>query len=86
MVQKTVAVLEGDGVGPEIMKEGLRVLEAVSARYGHTFKLTYAPFGANAYFSHGHPFPESTKSICYDADSILKGPIGLSSSRNEQNT
>ena len=77
MVEKTIAVLKGDGIGPEIMREGLKILDVVSTLRGHRFTLEEAPFGANAYFSHGHPFPESTKQICDGADAILKGPVGL---------
>jgi 3-isopropylmalate dehydrogenase len=75
---KNIAVLEGDGIGPEITKEGLKVLDAVSKKYGHTFITEFAPFGASAYFSHGDPFPDITKEICDKADSIIKGPVGLS--------
>ena len=77
MVEKTIAVLEGDGIGPEIMREGVKVLNAVSEKYGHRFNLVYSPFGASAYFSHGHPFPETTKAVCDGADAIIKGPVGL---------
>ncbi len=84
MVEKTIAILEGDGIGPEIMREGVKVLGAVSEKYGHKFNLTYAPFGAQAYFTNGHPFPERTKQICLDSDSILKGPIGLPLSEMEK--
>ena len=72
-----IAVLEGDGIGPEIVAEGLKVLGAVSERFGHTFEITRAPFGASAYFLVGHPFPERTKDICDSSDAILKGPVGL---------
>jgi 3-isopropylmalate dehydrogenase len=74
----SIAVLDGDGIGPEIMTEGLKVLNAVGEKYGHKFEYRHAPFGAMAYFGHGHPFPEDTKKVCDDSDSILKGPIGLS--------
>ena len=77
MVQKNIAVLEGDGIGPEIMREGRKVLEAISQKYSHTFNLIYSPFGAKAYFDTGHPFPDQTKEVCDSADAILKGPIGL---------
>ncbi len=77
MVQKTIAILNGDGIGPEIMHEGIKVLEAIEQKYDHVFYKSYADFGASAYFLHGHPFPERTKNICDEADSILKGPIGL---------
>ena len=76
-MKKTIAVLEGDGIGPEIMGEAVKVLKAVEKKYGHTFDLIYAPFGASAYFSEGSPFPNKTKRICDEADVIVKGPVGL---------
>lgn len=76
-MQKRIAVLEGDGIGPEIMAEAVKVLHAVETEYEHKFELTYAPFGARAYFEHGHPFPEHTQHVCDEADAILKGPVGL---------
>ena len=76
-MKKTIAVLEGDGIGPEIVGEGIKVLKAVEQQYGHAFHLNYAPFGAQAYFTHGSPFPEQTQLICDHADAIIKGPVGL---------
>ncbi len=76
MVEKTIAVLDGDGIGPEISMQGKRVLDAVAQTYGHKFTYVHAPFGANAWQSHGHVFPEETKIICDSADAIIKGPIG----------
>ena len=76
-MNKTIAVLEGDGIGPEIMREALKVLKAIEKKYGHEFVLKPAPFGASAYFTDGSPFPEKTKQICDAADAILKGPVGL---------
>jgi 3-isopropylmalate dehydrogenase len=76
-MHKQIAILEGDGIGPEIMAEGMKVLAAVSSKYQHDFELVRAPFGANAYFTYGHPFPAQTKDICDAADAIIKGPIGL---------
>lgn len=76
-MKKTIAVLEGDGIGPEIVGEAIKVLKAVEKRYGHEFELIYAPFGAGAYFSDGSPFPEKTIEICDRADAIIKGPVGL---------
>lgn len=73
----TVAVLEGDGIGPEITAEAIKVLKAIEADSDATFDLQYAPFGGRAYFDHGHSFPEETKKVCDAADAILKGPIGL---------
>lgn len=76
-MQKTIAILEGDGIGPEIMTEAIKVLRVVEAKYGHQFTLNYAPFGAAAYFAEGSPFPEKTKVACDQADVIMKGPVGL---------
>ncbi|MFA6088451.1 MAG: isocitrate/isopropylmalate family dehydrogenase, partial [Candidatus Woesearchaeota archaeon] len=78
MVEKYIVILEGDGIGPEIMTEGKKVLSAISSKYGHKFNLDDKPFGAKAYFDFGHPFPEVTQKACDDAEAILKGPIGLS--------
>ena len=63
-MKKSIAVLEGDGIGPEIVGESIKVLKAVAKKYNHTLELTYAPFGAEAYFSDGSPFPEKTVKIC----------------------
>lgn len=76
-MEKTIAVLEGDGIGPEIVGEGIKVLKAVEKQYGHTFHLNYAPFGAQAYFTDGSPFPKHTQLMCDEADAIIKGPVGL---------
>jgi 3-isopropylmalate dehydrogenase len=76
-MEKKIAILEGDGIGPEIMREGVKVLNAVKRKYGHKFDLVYAPFGASAFFKHGESFPECAKKICEEADAVVKGPIGL---------
>jgi 3-isopropylmalate dehydrogenase len=78
---KNIAVLPGDGIGPEIVKESTKVLNAIGKKFGHTFNLEYADFGAESYFKVGHPFPDSTKSICNKSDAIIKGPVGLSLER-----
>ena len=72
-----IALLDGDGIGPEIMREAVKVLNLVAERNQVTFDLQHTPFGASAYFECGHPFPEQTQKICDEADAILKGPIGL---------
>ncbi|MFO1418173.1 MAG: 3-isopropylmalate dehydrogenase [Methylotetracoccus sp.] len=73
-----LAILAGDGIGPEIMREAIKVLELIQTRNAIRFELLEAPFGGNAYFEFGHAFPEQTKAVCDQADAILKGPIGLS--------
>ena len=73
-----IAMLDGDGIGPEIMAEAVKILKIVEQRNKVVFELTHAPFGASAWFECGNSFPEQTKTICDNADAILKGPIGLS--------
>ncbi len=82
-MHKLIAVLAGDGIGPEITAEGLKVMEAVARKYGHSFEYNPAPFGAGAYFSHGSSFPEQTIAACDAADAIIKGPVGLPVDRME---
>lgn len=77
MASYKIALLEGDGIGPEIMAEAIKILKLVGIRNNITFELLPGAFGANAYFSHGHSFPDETKTLCDEADAILKGPIGL---------
>jgi len=77
-MKKTLAVLEGDGIGPEITREGIKVLRTIEKKYDHEFVLEPAPFGAASYFDEGSPFPDKTKEICDNADAIIKGPVGLS--------
>lgn len=73
-----IAVLAGDGIGPEITHEALKVLKVIEERNEVTFELMPASFGACAYFETGDAFPQATIDICDQADAILKGPIGLS--------
>jgi len=77
MVSKSITVLRGDGIGPEIMKEGLKALDAISIKYGHQFHLTEGKFGAGSYFEVGNCYPTETKDQCLSADAVLKGPVGL---------
>ena len=78
MPKYKIALLDGDGIGPEIMAEAVKVLDLVAERNDLEFELVHGSFGASAYFEHGHAFPDATKALCDEADAILKGPIGLS--------
>ncbi|MBX2868733.1 MAG: 3-isopropylmalate dehydrogenase [Acidiferrobacterales bacterium] len=78
MTNYKIALLAGDGIGEEIMAEAVKILKLVESRNDVQFELNPAAFGATAWFSHGHSFPEESKTICDDADAILKGTIGLS--------
>ncbi len=71
-----IAVLPGDGIGPEVVAEAVKVLSSVAARFGHTFDLRYADFGGAAIDSSGVPFPPETEKTCMNADAVLFGAVG----------
>jgi 3-isopropylmalate dehydrogenase len=71
-----IAVLGGDGIGPEVVAEGLRVLRAVAQAFQHEFSVTELPFGGVAIDSHGDPLPSETLAACMKADAVLLGAIG----------
>ncbi len=73
---KKVAVLAGDGIGPEVMAEAIKVLDAVSAKYG--FSLTYeaADVGGVAIDNHGRALPAATLELCENSDAVLFGSVG----------
>ena len=71
-----IAVLGGDGIGPEVTAEAVRVLEAIAARFGHDFELAPALFGGAAIDLHGDGLPAATLSLCRRADAVLLGAIG----------
>jgi len=73
---KNIAVLAGDGIGPEVMKEAIKVLDVIVVKTGVTFNYTNALVGASAIDSENNPFPDSTKQICESSDAILFGAIG----------
>jgi len=83
-MKKAIAALEGDGIGPEIVSESIKVLKAAENKYGHEFALIYAPFGAAAYLSGGSPFPEKTVKVCDRADVMIIGPVGLAVDKMSQ--
>lgn len=71
-----VAVLPGDGIGPEVMAEALKVLDAVEIRYGVTFERTHANVGGAGIDLEGRALPETTVNTCKAADAILFGSVG----------
>ena len=84
MKKYKIAILAGDGIGPEIMQEGIKVLKVIEERNEVEFDLVEAPFGAGAWFSHGSSFPEETQALVDEADAVVKGPIGLSHEESKQ--
>lgn len=75
-MQYTIAVLAGDGIGPEVAAEGLKVLGTVGARFGHTFVAREALIGGIAIDATGNPLPPETVEICKAADAVLLGAVG----------
>ena len=71
-----IAVLAGDGIGPEISVQGVDVMNAVCEKFGHKVSYKYAICGADAIDKVGDPFPEATYEICKDADAVLFSAVG----------
>lgn len=71
-----IAVLAGDGIGPEISAQGVAVMQAVCQKFGHEATFTPALVGAAAIDAVGNPFPEDTYEICKKADAVLFSSVG----------
>ncbi|AAU91982.1 3-isopropylmalate dehydrogenase [Methylococcus capsulatus str. Bath] len=71
-----IAVLPGDGIGPEIVAEALKVLDCLRSDFGLAVETEHALIGGAAYDAHGTPFPKETLELCRAADSILLGAVG----------
>jgi len=75
-MHKHIAVIMGDGIGPEVTGQSLRVLDAVAQRFGHTFHYEHALMGAVAIDATGDPLPPETLATCQQAEATLFGAIG----------
>ncbi len=75
-MKKNIAVIEGDGIGPEVTRQSVKVLDAIAEQFGHEFHYTYCLLGADAIDKTGSPLPQETIDICLDSDAILFGAIG----------
>jgi 3-isopropylmalate dehydrogenase len=71
-----IAVLEGDGVGPEIMLEAVLLLKTIAKEYGHTFFFHHGKVGGAAVDQDGEPLPEKTVQMCKVSDAVLLGAVG----------
>ena len=71
-----IAVLPGDGIGPEVVRQATRVLEAVASRFHHFFELRNAPIGGEAIDRTGSPLPPATLDLCQSAAAVLLGAVG----------
>jgi len=84
-MKATIARLAGDGIGPEIMDEGVKVLNSISSVFGHEFELQSAPIGGFAIDKTGNPYPDETHQSCLEADAVLFGAIGDPKYDNDPN-
>lgn len=71
-----IAVLKGDGIGPEIVDQAIKVLKAVGEKFNHNFQFTEGITGASAIDQVGDPYPEETHQLCMNSDAVLFGAIG----------
>ena len=72
----SIAVLPGDGIGPDVIEQAVRVLETVGRRFGHTFRLTHALVGVAAIEAEGEAISDRTMELCQQSDAILFGAVG----------
>ena len=75
-MKKNIAVLAGDGIGPEVMTSALRVLDVIAKKYNHDFEYTEAKIGGAAYDEFKNHCPQETLDICKKSDAILFGSVG----------
>jgi 3-isopropylmalate dehydrogenase len=75
-MNKKIAVIKGDGIGPEIVDQTLRVLDKIGEKYGHSFEYSYVLMGGCAIDETGVPLPEETVKVCKASDSVLLGAVG----------
>ncbi len=75
-MEALIAVLPGDGIGPEVVREALRVLEAVARQGGHRFRFVEGAIGGAAIDATGNAYPAATRSLCAEADAVLLGAVG----------
>ena len=75
-MEKKIAVLPGDGIGPEIIEQAVNVLKAIEKKFNHQFEYNYGLIGAAAIDETGNPYPDATHELCLRNDAILFGAIG----------
>jgi 3-isopropylmalate dehydrogenase len=84
-MEKKITVIHGDGIGPEVTAQAVRVLDTIAKEYGHVFEYDYQLMGASAIDTTGNPLPESTIASCLEADAVLFGAIGHPKYDNDPN-
>jgi 3-isopropylmalate dehydrogenase len=84
-MEKKIAVLKGDGIGPEVTDQAIKVLKAIEKTFGHKFTYEEGLIGAIAIDKTGNPFPKETLELCLKSDAILFGAIGDPKYDNDPN-
>src|SRR5438128_1779585 len=75
-MKKNITVILGDGIGPEVTQQSIKVLNAIAEQYGHEFNYSYQLMGADAIDKTGNPLPDETVASCLKTDAVLFGAIG----------
>ena len=75
-MNKNIAVIRGDGIGPEIVEQALKVLDKIAEKFGHSFNYTDVDMGGCAIDKWGNPLPEEMLKKCVESDSVLLGAVG----------
>jgi 3-isopropylmalate dehydrogenase len=76
IMEKKIVVIEGDGIGPEVTRQAVKVLNAIAEQFGHEFTYQYCLMGADAIDKTGNPLPDETIEACLNSDAVLFGAIG----------
>ena len=84
-MKKKIAILNGDGIGPEVTRQSIIILDAIAERFGHSFEYTEALIGADAIDKTGTALPAETIDICLDSDAVLFGAVGHPKYDNDPN-
>ena len=71
-----IAKLPGDGIGPEVVEQAVKAVDAVCAKFGHEVSYTYGYVGACAIDKYGDAYPAETHALCMDSDAVLFGAVG----------
>ena len=84
-MNKKIAIILGDGIGPEVTHQSIKVLDSVAQQFGHSFEYTFNLMGADAIDKTGNPLPDETIEACLNSDGILFGAIGHPKYDNDPN-
>ena len=75
-MKSVITILAGDGIGPEVTNEAVKILKVIEKEFGHNFSLNNALFGGIAIDETGSPYPQETQDLCKQADAVLLGAVG----------